>query len=75
MLALILLLPFLGFLGGSFLGRYIGKGVVLFTTSNIFLTCCISIFLLYQNFFNDEISRLPLSLWIVCDSLNAIKKL
>jgi NADH-quinone oxidoreductase subunit L len=72
MLALILWLPFLGFLGGSFLGRYIGKGVVLFTTSNIFLTCCISIFLLYQNFLNNEISRLPLSLWIVCDSLEVI---
>jgi NADH-ubiquinone oxidoreductase chain 5 len=69
MLALILWLPFLGFLGGSLFGRFTGKGVVLFTTSNIFLTCCVSIFLLYQNFMYDEISRLPLSLWIVCDSL------
>lgn len=72
MLALILWLPFLGFLGGSFFGRFIGKGVILFTTSNVFLTCCISIFLLCQNFLNDEISRLPLSFWIVCDSLDII---
>ena len=69
MLVMILWLPFLGFLGGSLFGRYIGKGVVLFTTSNIFLTCCISVYLLFQNIINNEISHVPLSLWIVCDSL------
>lgn len=72
MLALILWLPFLGFLGGSLFGRFLGKGVIFVTTSNLFLTCAISIILLYQNFINDEISRLPLSLWIVCDSLEVI---
>lgn len=72
MLALILWLPFLGFLGGSLFGRFIGKGVVFFTTSNIFLTCCTAIFLLYQNFIGDEIARLPLSFWIVCDSFEVI---
>lgn len=72
MLALILWLPFLGFLGGSLFGRFLGKGVILVTTSNLFLTCFISIILLNQNFINNEISRLPLSLWIVCDSLEVI---
>ena len=72
MLALILWLPFLGFLGGSLFGRFVGRGCVLVTTSNLFLTCCISIYLLYQNFMFDEISRLPMSYWIVCDSLEII---
>jgi hypothetical protein len=71
MLALILWLPFLGFLGGS----YICKGVVLFTPSNIFLICCISTFLLYQNSFMDQILLLLLNFWAVCGSLNAIKKI
>ena len=49
MLALILWLPFLGFLGGSLFGRYLGKGVVLFTTTNLFFSCFFSCLILIQN--------------------------
>lgn len=69
MLALILWLPFLGFLGGSLFGRYLGKGVVLFTTTNLFFSCIFSCFILIQNFINNGIMRLPISTWIVCDLL------
>jgi NADH-ubiquinone oxidoreductase chain 5 len=69
MLALVLWLPFIGFLGGSLFGRHMGKGIILFTTTNIFFSCVFSCILLYQNYQNQEICTLPLSAWIFCDSL------
>lgn len=69
MISLILLLPLLGFLGSCFFGRYIGKGVILFTTINVFVSCLISLFLLYSNFFYQSLIILPLNTWISCSSL------
>jgi NADH-ubiquinone oxidoreductase chain 5 len=69
MLFLILWLPFLGFLGGSLFGRYLGKGVVLFTTFNTLFSCILSLLVLYKNFCYDGISRLVINSWIICDSL------
>lgn len=68
MLALILWLPLIGFLGGSFCGRHMGRGIVLFTTLNIFGTFCIGFYLLYLNFSSNQISTLLLSPWIICDA-------
>lgn len=69
MLSLILWLPLVSFLGGSFFGRFIGRGIVFFTTFNIFLTFCIGFFLLCVNFVENKTCNLVLSPWIVCDSL------
>ncbi|MBR08218.1 MAG: NADH-quinone oxidoreductase subunit L [Rickettsiales bacterium] len=69
MLWLIVWLPFLGFLGGSLFGRYMGKGVVVFTTFNIGFSCILSLITLINNFFLNKISLLPLSVWIVSDFL------
>jgi NADH-quinone oxidoreductase subunit L len=70
MFSLIILLPFLGFLGGCLFGRYIGKGIIPFTILNIFLPCFFSIYLLVNNFFNNSIITLYLNLWFSCDNLN-----
>ena len=70
MFSLIILLPFLGFLGGCLFGRYIGKGIIPFTILNIFLPCLFSIYLLVNNFFNNSIITLYLNLWFSCDNLN-----
>jgi len=70
MFSLIILLPFLGFLGGCLFGRYIGKGIIPFTILNIFLPCLFSIYLLLNNFFNNSIITLYLNLWFSCDNLN-----
>lgn len=75
MFFLILLLPFFGFLGGCFFGRYIGKGIILFTSINIFFSCLISIFLLLSNFYNQSILILPLNTWITCGSLSIVWEL
>lgn len=69
MFFLILFLPFLGFIGGTLFGRYIGSGVILFTILNIFLPCAFSIFLLCNNYITDSIITIPLSLWMTCDTL------
>ena len=69
MFFLILFLPFLGFLGGTIFGRYIGLGIIPFTILNIFLPCLFSIILLYNNYITDSIITIPLSLWMTCDTL------
>ena len=44
MLSLILWLPLIGFLGGSFCGRHMGRGIVFFTNFHIFITFCIGFY-------------------------------
>jgi len=70
MFFLIIFLPFLGFLGGSLFGRFIGKGVIPFTILNIFLPCTFSIFLIFNNYFDNSILITYLNLWFICDTLN-----
>lgn len=60
MLAFILWLPSLEFLGESFFGRCLGKGVVLFITINLFFLCLI----LIQSIINNGIAILLVG-WIV----------
>ncbi len=69
MFFLIILLPFLGFLGGCLFGRFIGKGIIPFTVLNIFLPCIFSILLLLSNYFNNAILITYLNLWFKCDNL------
>jgi proton-translocating NADH-quinone oxidoreductase chain L len=69
MLPLILWLPFIGFLGGSFCGRHMGRGIVFFTTFHVFVTFCVGFFLLCTNFTQNKISTIVISPWIVCDAL------
>ena len=69
MLSLILWLPLIGFLGGSLCGRHMGRGIVFFTTSHIFVTFCIGFFLLCENFTQNKICTLIISPWIICDAL------
>lgn len=69
MFLLILVLPFLGFLGGFLFGRFIGKGIIPFTILNIFLPCFFSIILLLVNYFNNSILITALNLWFTCDNL------
>jgi proton-translocating NADH-quinone oxidoreductase chain L len=69
MLLLILWLPFIGFLGGSFCGRHMGRGIVFFTTFHVFVTFCVGFFLLCTNFTQNKISTIVISPWIVCDAL------
>lgn len=69
MLSLILWLPFIGFLGGSFCGRHMGRGIVFFTTVHVLVTFCVGFFLLCVNFTQNKISTLIISPWIICDAL------
>ena len=69
MLSLILWLPFIGFFGGSFGGRHMGRGIVFFTTFHILVTFCIGFFLLCTNFTQNKICTLIISPWIICDAL------
>lgn len=69
MFFLIIFLPFLGFLGGSFFGRFIGKYVVYFTIFNVFLSCFFSLHLLFLNFKYNGYLICFLFNWISCDQL------
>ena len=69
MFFLIILLPLLGFLGGSFFGRFIGKYIVHFTALNIFCSCFFSLHLLYLNFKYNGNIMFFFSNWISCDNL------
>ena len=69
MLSSILWLPFIGFFGGSFCGRHMGRGIVFFTTVHVLVTFCVGFFLLCTNFTQNKISTLIISPWIICDAL------
>ena len=69
MLLLFLLLPLLGFLGGSLFGRFMGKGVLFFTTFNILLTFLFALSVLLINITKEQVSLLIISPWIICNSL------
>jgi len=69
MLFLIIILPLLGFLGGSFFGRYIGKHVLFLTILNVYYSWFFSFILLVLNYTHQSIIITTLSPWIVCDNL------
>lgn len=69
MLLLVLLLPLLGFLGGSLFGRFLGKGTIFFTTFNILLSYLFTLVLLSANILKSQLSILIIAPWIICNSL------
>jgi len=69
MLFLIILLPLLGFLSGSLLGRHLGFGVCFITTGCTFLSFLISFSLLCDVISTGNTYTLNLLRWIYVDSL------
>jgi NADH-ubiquinone oxidoreductase chain 5 len=69
MLLLVLLLPLLGFLGGSLFGRFLGKGTIFFTTFNVLLSYLFALVLLSSNIIKSQLSILIIAPWITCNSL------
>ena len=69
MLALVLLLPFLSFIVSLLFGRRIGKGVVLITCFNVFVSFLISFLNLQSLISFDFISFLPYWTWVNSDTL------
>lgn len=69
MFFLLIFLPFLGFIGGSFFGRYTAKYSIYFTIINIFISCLFSLFLFYYNSSVDGYLFLCISPWIISDCL------
>lgn len=69
MLLLILWFPIVGFFGGSFFGRFLGRGVSFLTCFYIFSTFFIGLFLLYSNFFQNKLLLLSISPWLLCEGL------
>lgn len=69
MLFLIILLPLLGFLSGSLLGRHLGFGVCFITTGCTFLSFLISFSLLCDVISTGNTYTLSLLRWIYVDSL------
>lgn len=70
MLILILLLPLVGFFSGSLFGRFLGKGVGVITTSNLFLSFFISIYLFFDILFTNKIYQVTLGKWISVEMLD-----
>jgi NADH-quinone oxidoreductase subunit L len=58
MFFLILRFPLIGFLGSSFFGRLFGRGVSFIT-----------FFYIFSLFFNNQISILTLTPWLICEGL------
>ena len=69
MLALILFLPFFGFLLGISFGRRLGVGVVYLTCLNVFVAFLISIFSLVNLISSDFVAFLPYWVWVASDTL------
>jgi NADH-ubiquinone oxidoreductase chain 5 len=70
MLFLLIWLPFLGFLGGSLFGRWLGKGVVYFTTINILCSFLISFYLFNRLCWENSKHNLMINLWIQVENLD-----
>ena len=70
MLYLIILLPFLGFIFSIMFGRLLGKGALLLTTSNIFLSFVLSVYIFkpyLSEYLINEIYLLP---WMCIDVMD-----
>ena len=70
MLILIILLPLLGFFSGSLFGRFLGIGVCFLTTSSVFLSFLLSLFLFYDIITSGVVYKLTMGSWIFVESLN-----
>ena len=64
MYLLILLLPLLGFIFTIGLGRYIGLGSFIISTSSIGLTLLLTIFAFYEVVYNYSVVYVDLGYWL-----------
>lgn len=62
-------MPFLGFLGGSLFGRFIGNGVVFYTAFNIIISFLLSLYTLISIVAKSHISIMVFSPWLNIGSL------
>lgn len=69
MLLLIILLPLLGFFGGSLFGRYLGKGVPIITTLLTFTSFCFSAMLLYDVIETGNVYMVTYKDWLSSDTI------
>jgi proton-translocating NADH-quinone oxidoreductase chain L len=70
MLLLIVILPLLGFLSGSFFGRYLCKNVCFTTTGSTFVSLLLSFNVLYKVLSSGVSYKINAMSWIVVDTLN-----
>ena len=70
MLFLIVFLPLIGFFSGGLFGRFLGFGVCILTTFNVFLSLVFSLVLLNDILLNEVTYKLILSSWIFSDSIS-----
>ena len=70
MLFLIVFLPLIGFFSGSLFGRFLGFGVCILTTSNIFFCLILSLFLFHDILANEIVYKIILGSWIFSDSIS-----
>ena len=69
MLFLIVFLPLIGFFSGSLFGRFLGFGVCILTTFNVFLSLVFSLVLFNDIITNEVVYKLVLDSWIFSDSI------
>jgi proton-translocating NADH-quinone oxidoreductase chain L len=67
---LILILPLIGFISGSLLGRHLGKGVGYITSSLTVCSFLTSFILFINNIESGDVFIVTLGNWIIIDSLN-----
>lgn len=65
----IIILPLLGFISGSLLGRIMGKGISVITTLTTLSACILSSFALYNVVKNGEVNILVVASWMYSDVL------
>ena len=70
MLFLIVFLPLIGFFSGGLFGRFLGFGVCILTTFNVFLSLIFSLLLFSDILLNEVTYKLVLSSWIFSDSIS-----
>ena len=70
MLILIILLPLFGFFSGSLFGRFLGFGTCFITTSSVFTSFLLSLFLFQDVAFNGNVYKLIMGQWVLVEALN-----
>ena len=69
MYILIVLLPIFGFFSGSLFGRFLGHGVCIITSINVFISFFLSCLLLYNVSITGNIYQILITSWIISDSI------
>jgi len=67
---LIILLPLFGFFSGSLFGRFLGLGTCYVTTSSVFSSFLLSLFLFQDVAFSGNVYKLIMGQWVIVESLS-----